>query len=114
MTHLNLFAEFKRSDTGFSLLSLEEVALDDEPAKPANLNEAFKKPGTNIALRRVPTVRFAEGTKGPSNTRGPPQIRKMSCVDEVPKESKWQGLIKCFRNFWNFKSKTSKVQEIKV
>ena len=114
MIHLNLFAEFKRSDTGFSLLSLEEVPLDDEPVKPVNLNDAFKKPGTNIALRRASTVRFAGETKGPSNTRGPPQIRKMSCVDEAPKESRWQGLIKGFRNFWNFKSKTSKVQEIKV
>ena len=102
--------EFKRSDTGFSLLSLEEVELKDEPVKPANFNETFKKPGTNIALRRASTVRFAEGTKeGPS--RGPPQIRKMSCIDEAPKQSRWQGLLRGFKNLF---SKTSKVQEIKA
>ena len=95
--------------------SLEEVVLNDEPKKPENLYEGFRKPGTNIALRRASTVRFAEGTKeGPPIRTGPPPIRKMNCIDEAPKQTKWQGLVKTFRNFWNSKNKSSKVQEIKT
>ena len=89
--------------------------MNEEPKKPANDIDEFKQPGTNKALRRVSTVRFAEGTKdGPPNRTGPPAIRKMSCLDEAPKESKWQGLVKSFKNFWGFKNKTSKIEEIKV
>ena len=82
---------------------MEELILTDETPKQENV---FKQPGTNSALRKASTAGLTEGPPG-----GPPNIKRLSCVDEEPKASKWQGM-NCFKYCFGT-TRSSSVMEIK-
>ena len=99
------FTGYKRSDTTQSVQSVEELIVEEDP-KPDHQEDAFKKPGTNAALRRASTVSVAEGPPG-----GPPNVKRMSCVDEEPKARQSTGGISCFKDCFR-SNRTNSIVEI--
>ena len=99
------FTGYKRSDTTQSVQSVEEL-IAEEGSKADHQEDAFKKPGTNAALRRDSTVSVAEGPPG-----GPPNVKRMSCVDEEPKPRKSTGGTSCFKDCFR-SNRTNSIVEI--
>ena len=102
---LDIFTGYQRSNTTQSTQSLEELVVEEGP-KPDNQEDVFKKPGTNAALRRASVASVGEGPPG-----GPPNVKRMSCVDEEPKPRKTTGGTSCFKNCFR-SNRTNSIVEI--
>ena len=81
--------------------SVEELILTDDSGKSVNEKGSFKKPGTNSALRKASTA----GVPGEGPPGGPPNVKRLSCVDEEPVQRRsTPGGASCFSCFRSNKS----------